>query len=307
MKVTLDDMSACFGTSDFDNEFIDLFNKYDWEYEQLDLEQQMSEVLGQLQYSRLDKQRVGTIGRTEVWDRGWDENLQEFLKSGDPKSLVPKYYFRGEFIRFNKKFIRHKCRLFELNFVRLLQNFVFRKYFTKYDNIYEFGCGSGMNTFALHEMFPNKKLYGCDFVQPSVDIVDAIHDKLKAKAEGVLFDMSNPSYDFKIAPNSCVFTMGAVEQIPFGFRKFIDYLVHNKVELCCHIEPCIELYDDNNIVDMTAILFYEKRGYTVGLLPYLIDLEKDGKISIINKKRTLVGSQRMEGYNLIVWKCNFQK
>jgi len=307
MKVTLDDMSVCFGVPNFDKKFIDLFNKYDWEYEQLDLKQQMSEVLKQLQSIRVDKQKIGSPPRQETWNIGWNENLQEFLHNGSKKSLAPKYIRPGQIVRFRNGFIKPRCDFFEFNFFTLLQHFVFKKYLYKYDNIYEFGCGSGINIFTLHEIFPNKKLYGCDFVQSSVDIVDAIHNKLKANVEGVLFDMSNPSYNFKILSGSCVMTVGSIEQIPNNFRKFIDYLVHNKVELCCHIEPCIELYDENNIVDMTAILFHEKRGYTVGLLPYLIDLEKEGKISIINKKRTLAGSLRMEGYNLIVWKCNFQK
>ena len=307
MKVTLDDMSAYFGTSSFNNQFIDLFNEFDWEYEQLNSEQQMSEVLKLLQHIRSDKQKVGDPCRTKVWDEGWDENLQEFLRSGDLKALVPKYYFRGGLIRFRDKFINPRCNFFELNYFKILQNFIFRKYFSEYDNIYEFGCGSGINIAALCNMFPNKKLYGCDFVQSSVDIVDVISDKLKANVEGVLFDMSNPSYNFKIAPRSCVLTCGSVEQIPNSFKQFIDYLVYNKVELCCHIEPCIELYDENNIVDMTAILFHEKRGYTIGLLSYLENLETESKISIIYKKPALVGSRRMEGYNIIVWKCNYQK
>jgi len=300
-KLLLKDMSICFGESNFDNQFIDLFNKFDWEYKLLDNKQQMSETLNLLQYIRSDKQQVSDPTRKQVWSKGWEENLQAFLRDGNTGSLIPKFFKKELISRLHKQLIYHKCDTFILNFFTILQNFIFKKYFSNYDNIYEFGCGSGINIVSLHQMFPDKKLYGCDFVQPSIDIINILSKKLDVNANGVLFDMSNPSYGFKIVPNSCVLTSDSIEQIPNGFRKFIDYLVYNKVELCCHIEPCIEMYDENNIVDMTAILFHEKRGYTIGLLPYLTELETEGKINIIHKKRTFIGTQRMEGFNVIMW------
>ena len=83
---------------------------------------------------------------------------------------------------------------------------------------------------------------------------------------------------------------------------FVDYLISQRPSLCLHIEPILELYDEDNLVDYTAMSFHKKRGYTEGFLPYLKKLESESKIEVIRVRRLKFGSPSMEGWNYIVWK-----
>jgi hypothetical protein len=66
-----------------------------------------------------------------------------------------------------------------------------------------------------------------------------------------------------------------------------------------HIEPTIELYDEDWLIDWTAAEFHRKRGYTVGLLPYLVN---HPGVKMLEITRHHVGSMMMEGYNTIAWR-----
>ena len=54
--------------------------------------------------------------------------------------------------------------------------------------------------------------------------------------------------------------------------------------------------------DYLAAKFHSKRGYTMGYLPRLKQLELDGKIEILNVKRLNFGSLFFEGFTNIIWK-----
>ena len=66
------------------------------------------------------------------------------------------------------------------------------------------------------------------------------------------------------------------------FRKSDKYLLQQNITRCIHLEPTIELYDQNILFDYLAAWFHSKRGYTAGLLPYLQRKEAEGFIKIIN-------------------------
>jgi hypothetical protein len=57
--------------------------------------------------------------------------------------------------------------------------------------------------------------------------------------------------------------------------------------------------DPANEVDALAIAFMQKRGYTSGLLPWLLN---DPRVEVLHVERTGFGSLMIEGYNLIAWK-----
>ena len=86
--------------------------------------------------------------------------------------------------------------------------------------------------------------------------------------------------------------------------KFIKYILEQPISLCIHVEPIIELYNENNLFDYLAIKFQGKRGYTKGLLPYLQKLESNKIIDILKIKRLYFGNLMMEGYNYIIWRPN---
>lgn len=251
-----------------------------------------------------DKQIIGADEREQVWFDGWNENLQMFRDSDfDIETLTPKFVRPGNPIRLNQSYIFPEDDNFELNFIKIYRLWYLEKYFSNVDNIYEFGCGTGFNLLAANSLFPQKNLYGSDFVQSSVDLVNEIGKSKGINLSGALFNMLSPDLNYEIKENSGIFTFGSLEQLASDIDPIIEFFLNKEPEICVHTEPAIELYDpENNLSDFLAAKFQGNRGYTSGLIEKLRKLEEEKKIEIISIKRLFFGSFFMEGYNHIAWK-----
>ena len=262
-----------------------LINNSNFNYRELKLKELENLYLTILKRIELDKQKIGVKERTKVWQDGWSENLDKFIKSDyDIKSLVPKFIKGNQPVRLNQRYVLPQGSQFELDYIKVYRQWFLENYFSDFDNIYEFGCGTGFNLLTASEIFPNKSLYGSDFVQSSVDLVNTIAKSKNIQLSGSLFNMLNPNYEYKIKNNSGVFTFGSIEQLASRMKNIINYFIEQKPEICLHTEPMIELYDQNKLSDFLAMKYQSKRGYTKGLLPYLQSLELEGKIKIIKVK-----------------------
>lgn len=304
-KVTLSDFARSFGTTikDIPLECKKLIKERDFSYEVPEGFERDNILLEILKKIESDKQVIGAKERQSIWHDGWAENLNSFVKEGySLDALVPKFIRPNKAIRFNQNYIKPVNPNFELDFLLVFRLWLFKEYFQEVGSIYEFGCGTGFNLVALANIYPDKLLYGLDFVQSSCDLVNKIAQTHKFKLKGRLFDMINPDKDFKLSKNSAIFTFGAIEQLASKFEAFLQYLLVQHPAICVHLEPVIELYDENNFVDYLAIKFQGKRGYTHKFLPWLKKLEKEAKVEILKVKRLFFGSLYMEGYNLIVWR-----
>ena len=175
-------------------------------------------------------------------------------------------------------------------------------YLKTFDSIYEFGCGTGFNLAVLAQLYPKKKLHGLDFVSSSVDLINRIGDTYSWSITGHLFNMLTPDENFEIADNSAIFTIGAIEQLASNFEVFLQFIVKKSPKLCIHVEPTLELYDKNNLVDYLAIKFHRKRGYTENYLARLRELESNNIVEILKVHRPFLGSLYMEGYSYIIWR-----
>jgi hypothetical protein len=218
------------------------------------------------------------------------------------EALIPKFIRPGQPVRLKRSFVFPNNPDFELRFVEVVRSWIFEEFFAPFDNIYEFGCGTGFNLVPLAQRFPDKNLFGSDFVQSSVDLVNSIARHYKLNLSATLFDMISPNPDYRILPSSAVFTFGAIEQLASRFESFVGFLVKQKPALCLHIEPTVELYDDAHLIDFLGIKFHRKRGYTEGFLPMLQKLAAEGRVEVQRVKRLYFGSLFMEGYSLIVWR-----
>ena len=301
-NITLNDFKELFQMSEITDLFKETYENYNFHYDLLpdsELEEIIQEVTSDIE---ADTQKIEVLERKLVWNKGWSESLEKFEQTKTLASLVPKYIRPSIFIRYKHTFIKPHDPQFELNMVKMIQIFLFETYFKKYQNIYEFGCGSGLNVAMLCSMFPNKTVYAQDFVDPSIKLMQSIKNEFHFNIKATLFDFANPDYNFILKKCSAVLTMGALEQVPKNFKKFIDYLLINKPEICIHSEPILEVYDLNNRIDRLAYNFHIKRGYTTDLLIYLKTLEKEGKLKILNVIKSPFGSKFIEGYTFIIWR-----
>lgn len=299
--LTLSDIAIMLHTNvdNFSKDFCSLFNSYNWQYKTLSCEEKEKFLLYVLKKIQNDTQKIADPSRTFAWENGWKEQLSGF--SSNTGDIIPKFVRKSSIVRLNKEFVEVEDENFELNFIKIFQEWFFKKYINS-DYVYEFGCGSGMHLAAIAEMFPDKTLYGCDFVQSAVDLINLMAERQHLNLTGKLFDMINPDDSFVLHEKSSILTFGAIEQLAGNFIKFIDYILKNKPSVCLHVEPVVELYDADNIVDYTAIMFHKKRGYTEGFLPYLLSLQERGIIDVVCFHRMKFGSVGLEGYNYIVWK-----
>jgi hypothetical protein len=280
-----------------------LIENSDLSYREIVGEERDRLILGVLKRIDLDQQVIGADSRKDVWYNGWDNTHQDFLNSGGSiESLVPKFIRTGLPVRLRGEFVSPADPDFELRFVQVLRNWMFREFFGPFDNLYEFGCGTGFNLVALAKIFPEKRLFGSDFVNSSVDLVNAIAQKHQFRLSASLFDMTSPNPEYKILPSSAIFTFGSIEQLASRFGNFLEYLLSQRPGLCLHIEPTVELYDENRLIDYLAIKFHRKRGYTEGLLPALQKLAEAKRIELMRVRRLYFGSLMIEGYNLILWR-----
>ena len=256
-----------------------------------------------------DQQINGAVERKEVWFNGWNENLQMYRESGfKEESLTPKYVRAGNPIRLNKKFFFPADDNFELNFIEIYRQWFIETFFGSMDAVYEFGCGTGYNLLHVNKIYPKKKIFGSDFVQSSVDLVNEIARRKQIPLQCDLFNMLDPDPSYEVIPNSAIYTFGALEQLASNLDPILNFFISKNPSICIHTEPALELYEDDSVVDYLGKKFESKRGYSSGLIDKLKTLEAEGKIEIIKIKRLYFGSFFFEGYNLFIWKPkNFNK
>lgn len=260
-------------------------------------------ILDVLKKIDTDKQVIGAPERRDIWQKGWSENLQDFIKSGnDLNTLIPKFVRCNQPIRLNGEYIMPINSCFELEYLKVLRRWLFKTYFQKVNSVYEFGCGTGHNLVELAQLYPEKTLYGLDFVPASVELVNRIGDAYNWNITGHLFDMVNPDEQVHIDKNSAILTFGALEQLAGKIESFLQFLIKQEVAICVSIEPTVELYDENCLFDYLAIKFHRKRGYSEFYLPRLKELEAQGKIELLKVIRPNFGSLYMEGYSCILWR-----
>ncbi len=304
-QVTVEDFAFSFGTTveDIPPDCKQLIAERDFRYRVLEGEERDRAVLDVLRKTESDTQIVGGDGRQDVWEKGWDENLQDFIKSDfDLGKLVPRFIRPDSIMRFNGNYIEPINANFELDYYSVFRLWLFRKYLSDVQTIYEFGCGTGFNLVALAQLYPDKIFHGLDFVSPSRELVNKIAQVYGWNMTGHIFDMKSPDEKLEIADNSAVVTIGTIEQLASDFEAFLQFLLKHSPAICIHVEPTIELYNEDNLVDYLSARFHRKRGYTQGFLPRLQQLQNENKIQILKVKRLFFGNLMMEGYHLLIWR-----
>jgi len=238
-------------------------------------------IIKMLDRIKHDSQIIASRGRKKKWQDGWKENLDLFKKKSNNKSLLPKFYTSREnkYFRLAGEIVRAKDTDFEVKMINIHRNWYFRKYFAKEEikNIYEFGAGTGHNLIELSKIFPNKNLYGSDFVYSAVNLLKIVAEKYNLNLKSFLFDMKSPNQNKKLIKNSAVYTSGSLEQLSGKIEKFINYILKQEPKIVIHCEPAENFYNKDKLIDYLGFTFQNKRKYTNNLYSYLKKLEKKKK------------------------------
>ena len=230
--------------------------------------------------------------RKKQWEKGWNQNLKE-------NSIEPHYFGKYRVNRLNGRFVMALSKNYERDRLYSIVDSLTKKYLKNAKNIYEFGCGTGHHLLRVRKINKKAMLYGLDWTKSSQKLVR----KLGFDAHN--FDLFKPS-KLKLAPNSAVYTVASLEQTGRNHKKFVAYLLKNKPSIVIHVEPIEELLNPSNLLDNLSIKYFRKRKYLFGYLAYLKELEKSGRIEVIEARRSGIGSLFIEGYSVVVWRMKLQ-
>jgi SAM-dependent methyltransferase len=303
-EVTVEGFARLFGTTieDIPEDCRELITSMDLRYKPLSDREKKETIMRVLKTIKSDSLSIVGPDRKPVWEKGWSENLQNFINSNyDLNELTPKFVKPNEVMRLIDNYVMPKNPDFETSLVKVLRLYLFKKYFFNATAIYEFGCGTGLNLVALARLFPEKKLYGLDWSTASCDIVNKIAEMYNCHLSGAFFDMFFPDYQLDITKGSAIFTIGAMEQLGTNYEAFLQFLLDKRFAICINIETLYELYDQDMSFDHIAAEYLERRGYLRGYLTRLRELEKQGKIDIIKTQKSF-GSLYHDGYSYVIWK-----
>jgi hypothetical protein len=119
--------------------------------------------------------------------------------------------------------------------------------------------------------------------------------------EGHVFDMFHPDPSHRLNPGAGVITIGSLEQLGEGFGPFLDYVLAQAPAIVVNFDCFNELYDPNHLPDVLAERYDRKRGYLYGWITRLDALAKQGKIEILDRKRTY-GNTFHDGHSYVAWR-----
>jgi hypothetical protein len=284
------------------SDFSKNFSRLNLEYENLSIEQSnnaINQILNTLDQNleRAGENRIGS------WEKGWEENLNDFILDGNQLNLIPKYFGKFKILRWNSKFIKPSSNSMEYDLLSLLIELITETYLLDSEYIYEFGCGTGHNLLRIRDLCKDAFLYGLDWSTSSQRIIHSLsQERNDTRLQGLNFDYFKPNFELLMPQKSSVLTVASLEQTGTNFKLFIDYLLQSRPEVIVHIEPIAELLDPSNLLDNLSIKYFKKRNYLNGLLTYLRELEKQNRIEIVTAQRSFIGSLFIEGYSLVVWK-----
>ena len=237
-----------------------------------------------------------------AWNRGWGENLSLIEEEGFSEETVrPKYLRKHKFLRFAKDIIVSENPMLEFQLFEVVRKLLFQEFMHPYDEIHEFGCGSGGNLWLLSKLFPDKSLTGYDWAIPAVQIANKMGNDLNRKIKGRELNFFDPSINLNFSSSSALVSIHALEQIGNSHQKLLKAILRAKPSIVVHYEPIMENYDINNCFDFLAMKYSRKRNYLEGYLKALIKAENEGLLQIIQSQRPEIGGVWHES-SLIVWK-----
>lgn len=240
--------------------------------------------------------------KKEIWDRGWSENAREYEQSRDLTSLSPKFLQSKKFLRMDNCYIEPIDSNFEFNVIDVYRRWVFRKFLSDADSIWEFGCGSCQHIPVFAELHPEKAIHALDWSDASMSIAEQLIQRTQGNLFKHKFNMFEPDINVGLTEKSAVITIGTMEQMGEGFEPFLKFLLQKSPSVVVHMESIEELYSEDELIDFIALEYDRKRNYLKGYLTRLRELESDGKIEIISAQRVRFGSMYHDSYSLLVWK-----
>lgn len=245
--------------------------------------------------------------RRKDWKTGWEENYKEYIKGKDIRALIPGYYNKYNFIRFNGHLYTCQSSSCELNSVRILINSIADAYLKDLDSIVELGAGTCHHIVELSKsLSKGVSFFALDWSDATKKIATELSNNHQVeKIHGYKCDFFDPCWeDNENKPHGKVgvYSFAAFEQLGNNYMNMVEFIIEMKPSIVIQLEPLTETLPDSELLPYLSKKYSEKRGYLEGYTRYLTQLQEDGKIELLTISRMPFGSLFIEGYSLVAWK-----
>ena len=237
------------------------------------------------------------------WQDDWFSVLQNLRTNDDNvKSIIrPKWFRESAFVNIQNCLSLTKTPYVDWEYQLITRQMLFYTHLRDIENICEFGSGSGTNFYLINEILQNKNFILSDISVTSLKIIEELKRKLNRNNLTYSNIDIEQDIDLQLPDNTAVITTSVLEQIGDNYKNFINFILKEKPQIVINVEPIVELLDSKNGFDNVMNLYCEKRKYLAGYLTELEKLEKQKKIKIIMKKRTMVSGTFIEN-SVLIWK-----
>ncbi len=176
-------------------------------------------------------------------------------------------------------------------------------YLEEDDQLVELGCGCGTNIFSLTLAKRWQSLSGFDISPKGVQAAReaASHFQL-GNVHFDLLDLTDSGAEqFAALEGSGVFTYYCFEQLKYVTRTVLENIVRARPRRVVHIEPTFELLKWTSLADWATRLYVMRMDYQNNLYRTLRELEKEGRVRILDVKRLYYGPTHRNDPTLICW------
>jgi len=237
------------------------------------------------------------------WQDDWFSVLQNLRTNNDNvKSIIrPKWFRKNAFVNIQNCLSLTETPYVDWEYQLITRQMLFYTHLKDIDNICEFGSGSGTNFYLINQILQDKNFILSDISVTSLKIIQELKRKLNRNNLTYSNIDIEQDIDLKLPDNTAVITTSVLEQIGDNYNNFINFILKEKPQIVINVEPIVELLDSKSGFDNVMNLYCEKRKYLTGYLTELEKLEKQKKIKIIMKKRTMVSGTFIEN-SVLIWK-----
>ena len=237
------------------------------------------------------------------WQDDWFNVLHNLQTNDDNvKSIIrPKWFRESAFVNIQNCLSLTKTPYVDWEYQLITRQMLFYTHLKDIENICEFGSGSGTNFYLINEILQDKSFILSDISVTSLKIIEELKRKLNRNNLTYSNIDIEQDIDLQLPDNTAVITTSVLEQIGDNYKNFINFILKEKPQIVINVEPIVELLHSKDGFDNVMNLYCEKRKYLAGYLTELEKLEKQKKIKIIMKKRTMVSGTFIEN-SVLIWK-----
>ena len=237
------------------------------------------------------------------WQDDWFSVLQNLRTNNDNvKSIIrPKWFRKNAFVNIQNCLSLTETPYLDWEYQLITRQMLFYTHLKDIDNICEFGSGSGTNFYLINQILQDKNFILSDISVTSLKIIQELKRKLNRNNLTYSNIDIEQDIDLELPDNTAEITTSVLGQIGDNYNNFINFILKEKPQIVINVEPIVELLDSKSGFDNVMNLYCEKRKYLTGYLTELEKLEKQKKIKIIMKKRTMVSGTFIEN-SVLIWK-----